>query len=1221
MARYLLMMLIFAMTSLIASAQTSLSGKVTEEESGEPVLFGSVALYKNGNLITGTDTDLDGNFIFSNIDPGKYDIEVSFVGLQTQRVTDVIVFAGKSNKLDVKMSSGGVNLDEIVVTSYKVPLIQQDNTTSGGTITGDQIRQLPTRNINALAANTAGLASQDEGDDVTVKGSRKESTFYFVDNVRVFGALPPESEIDQLQVITGGIEAQYGDVTGGIISIITKGPSAAFSGGVEAETSKYLDAYNNSLVGLNLSGPIWKKKDTNESILGFRISGRYTYKYDDDPNAIPVYRVTDSKLAELEEKPIIPFGTGGRANATEFVRSSDVDVLDAQPYEENSRYDLTAKIDARLSKNIDVSLTGYYGGDKDRFTPNENSQTLANWRVFNSHNNPIERETDYRGSFRFRHRLGSSGVSNDEDKANKSVSSIQNASYTIQLGYEKNLLEHGDYNHGDNYFDYGYVGKFDYIWENFIGQNPDRTDSIPFAHLDYRRAFQSYTPGTVNPVLAAYNNAYAVEQETDIIAQNGQVSDLYDAAYEYHTNVGWVYDRSRKQDDDIYTFNLNGGFDFLPGGSENGRHNIQFGIMVEQRTIRKYDIFPWQLWQVARQQANRHILGVDVTKPIDTTFVTSPIPGNPDVAVAIYAPRLASTDSIPDSRFYREVRNATNQPLDQFVNVDALTPNQLRLDMFSGQELNDQDLLDYYGYDYLGNPFDGTFDDFFTTKAADGARTFPIAPFRPIYAAGFIQDKFTFKDIIFRLGLRLDRYDANTKVLKDPYSIYEIMGASDFHGQFGGERPGNIGDDFKVYVSSPDGETVRAYRDGDQWYFSNGTPANDGNLVFGGDVANPKFKDQKVRDQNNINNYIKSPDFDPNVSFKDYEVQVNWMPRLAFSFPISDEANFFAHYDILVQRPTVNNIATARTYYYFFEEADEVKNNPALRPERTVDYEVGFQQKLSNTSALKIAAYYKEMRDMIQRRTYLFAFPLPSYVTFDNQDFGTVKGFTFQYDLRRTGNVSANIAYTLQFADGTGSDANSQTGLTNRGNLRTLYPLSFDERHRIVASMDYRYSSGKKYNGPRLFGSDIFADAGINVQAIAVSGRPYTKKLVPRQFDGEGTVGSLNGARLPWNFTINLRIDKNFSIGKPGGKPMDLNVYLRVSNLLDTRNITNVYPASGSATDDGYLTSTLGQNAINQLEQSNRDLEAFYSSYQWRLLNPNFYSLPRRIFIGAIFGF
>jgi outer membrane receptor for ferrienterochelin and colicin len=59
----------------------------------------------------------------------------------------------------------------------------------------------------------------------------------------VVSNLIPESEIDQLQVITGGIEAQYGDVTGGIISITTKGPSNAFSGGVEVETS----ALNRSL--------------------------------------------------------------------------------------------------------------------------------------------------------------------------------------------------------------------------------------------------------------------------------------------------------------------------------------------------------------------------------------------------------------------------------------------------------------------------------------------------------------------------------------------------------------------------------------------------------------------------------------------------------------------------------------------------------------------------------------------------------------------------------------------------------------------------------------------------------------------------------------------------------------------------------------------------------------------------------------------------------------
>ena len=76
----------------------------------------------------------------------------------------------------------------------------------------------------------------------------------------------------------------------------------------------------------------------------------------------------------------------------------------------------------------------------------------------------------------------------------------------------------------------------------------------------------------------------------------------------------------------------------------------------------------------------------------------------------------------------------------------------------------------------------------------------------------------------------------------------------------------------------------------------------------------PKYKDPRAQ---NINNYIKDKAFDPSVSFKDYEVQVNFMPRLAFSFPISDDANFFAHYDVLIQRPPSNTLATALDYFYF----------------------------------------------------------------------------------------------------------------------------------------------------------------------------------------------------------------------------------------------------------------------------------------------------------------
>lgn len=1200
-----------------------------DAESGEPIIGGTVLLFKNGVQITGTITDFDGNYSITNLDPGTYDVEVSYLGYQSQRIEKVVIFAGKVNKLDFELSSGVV-LTTVEVKTYRVPLVEQDNTTQGQTITSEQIRNLPTRNINALAATTAGLASADEGGAITVRGSRSDATNYYVDGIRVQGNLIPESEIDQMQVITGGVEAQYGDVTGGIISITTKGPSQKFAGGFEVESSKYLDPYSNSLFGVNLTGPILKNKK-GESILGYRFSGRYTRNVDDDPPGIPVYRVNDENLKLLEANPIIDIG-GNPFVAADFMRADDVDVLDARPFEASTRADVTGKIDARLSKSVDISFTGSYTDVENQFTP-------GGWRVYNSHNNPTSYSGTRRGLVRLRHRIGGGQTENTKGAL------IQNASYSLQFGLERTGSQNYDPRHGQNHFGYGHVGNFDIQWAPTFGVlfDPD-TGEPRFVHQDNRAVLRGYSAAnSSNPVLANYNNALGLDfsealngqipniviagvndniqgilRREAFIAPNGLISSQFTSSWNFHTNIGAVYNQVSKSENDIVTFNANASFDLVPGGSSGkGRHNIQFGVWYEQRTNRFHSVAPRNLWDIARQLANSHILGIPVdndgnpTSPIiGTTELTNPITGE---AVTVNLHDVQITENA-EAAFYRRVRNALGiSNLGQYVNVDGLSPDQLNLDMFSAKELNDQGLVSYLGFDYLGNRFDGTFEDFFTATDAEGIRTFPVAPNRPIYQAFYIQDKFTFRDIIFRLGLRVDRYDANTKVLKDNYSLYEIMGADEFHGRFGGERPGNIGDEFKVYTTTPAGDQVQAYRDGDIWYLPNGTPVNNVALAIPSGVVTPRYKDSRIDD--NIN-FVRARDFDPNVSFKDYEVQTNFMPRLAFSFPISEEANFFAHYDVLVQRPPSNTIATPLDYYYFFDRSG-IRNNPNLRPERTIDYEVGFKQKLSNTSALTITAYYKEMRDMIQARIF---FPVPivnQYETYDNIDFGTVKGFSFVYDLRRTGNFSMNANYTLQFADGTGSDANSQRGLTNRGNLRTLFPLNFDERHRLVLSADYRYDSGKRYTGPRLFGMDILAATGLNFQAIGVSGRPYTRKFLPVELGGEGTIGSINGARKPWNFTINARLDKNFNIGKG----MSMNVYCRVSNLLDRRNIINVYPATGSATDDGFLRSTFGQNQIATVQNSLREVEAYLASYQWALLNPNNYSLPRRIFVGAIFDF
>ena len=143
------------------------------------------------------------------------------------------------------------------------------------------------------------------------------------------------------------------------------------------------------------------------------------------------------------------------------------------------------------------------------------------------------------------------------------------------------------------------------------------------------------------------------------------------------------------------------------------------------------------------------------------------------------------------------------------------------------------------------------------------------------------------------------------------------------------------------------------------------------------------------------------------------------------------------------------------------------------------------------------------MRDDIQIYRFTGAYPR-DYTSYNNLDFGTVKGLTVTYDLRRlNSNTRLNASYTLQFADGTGSSSTTSQALINSGlpNLRTLNPLNWDRRHNFNISLDYRFSDGKDYNGPtitRRKGTDsekvvqLLKNFGVNFQLTGGSGTPYT---------------------------------------------------------------------------------------------------------------------------------
>jgi outer membrane receptor protein involved in Fe transport len=342
-------------------------------------------------------------------------------------------------------------------------------------------------------------------------------------------------------------------------------------------------------------------------------------------------------------------------------------------------------------------------------------------------------------------------------------------------------------------------------------------------------------------------------------------------------------------------------------------------------------------------------------------------------------------------------------------------------------------------------------------------------------------------------------------------------------------------------------------------------------------------------------------------------------PRISFQFPISDEAEFFAHYDIMVQRPDPGVNRMNPITYLQLENGDNgnLLANPDLRPQRTTDYEIGFRQKLGDNSALKISAFYREMRDMMQSFSFTEAYPV-TYIAFGNLDFGTVKGYTMQYDLRRTGNVRLNANYTLQFADGTGSSSTSGANIARSGqpNLRYILPLTFDSRHQVVMNMDYRYGGGAAYNGPVWFGKRVLENAGLNVVLNANSGTPYTRRsLAFGLTDGVTPItGNINGSRLPWSFRIDATANKMWNFNE--GPFSNFEVYVQLLNVLNTQNTLGVYSYTGSPSDDGYLSSPQGQNAI----QFQTNAQSFADLYNISLANPGLFSLPRRIRLGLRVG-
>ena len=224
-----------------ASAQTGkIAGTVTDAETGEP--FPGVNVRIDGTT-QGASTGLDGRYSIIGVRPGEYAVVVSFIGYQAQRIEGVRVRIDLTTTVDAEIRPEAIEGEEVVVEVTR-DFFQRDVTATTATVSGDEIRELPVENFADVVGLQAGVVGT--GGELHFRGGRAGEVGYWVDGVPVGDvydgglALEIENEsVQELQVVTGAFNAEYGQALSGIVNVVTRDGTNDFEAGAEVWAGDY----------------------------------------------------------------------------------------------------------------------------------------------------------------------------------------------------------------------------------------------------------------------------------------------------------------------------------------------------------------------------------------------------------------------------------------------------------------------------------------------------------------------------------------------------------------------------------------------------------------------------------------------------------------------------------------------------------------------------------------------------------------------------------------------------------------------------------------------------------------------------------------------------------------------------------------------------------------------------------------------------------------------
>jgi len=268
-------------------------------------------------------------------------------------------------------------------------------------------------------------------------------------------------------------------------------------------------------------------------------------------------------------------------------------------------------------------------------------------------------------------------------------------------------------------------------------------------------------------------------------------------------------------------------------------------------------------------------------------------------------------------------------------------------------------------------------------------------------------------------------------------------------------------------------------------------------------------------------------------------------PRLGVAYPIEDKAAIHFSYGHFRQFPSVSTMFTNSDYSRLDElQAGDpdygVMGNPDVRPETTVQYEVGYKQVVNDDFGYDLTIYYKDIRDLMGVE-FVDTYTGATYSRLTNVDYGSALGVTLAIDHRRFGPLRTGFDYTWQQAMGNSSDPNETATRAAAGEdpRPRQIPFNWDQRHTVNATAAL----------------DLPGGWTIALAAKLGSGQPYT----PETERAYGGSTAANAGRKPTSFLVDLRAEKGLGKKSEGG------IFVRVFNLFDKRFYNGVvFPSTGS---------------------------------------------------------